>query len=199
MASAQVDDGHRKNSPGQTLNFEQTIRLLKSGYWACGPLAWLSNPNRKGGSASTRPMASRNDHSGASSFTRRVTGPCGPAASNPNREGGSASTRPMASHDDHSGAASFTRRVTGPAARWLGLVTRTVREAAPVHGRWLRVTITQVLPRSHVGLLGLAALRQVTRTVREAAPVHGRWLRMTITQVLPRSHVGLLGLRPCGK
>ena len=34
-----------------------------------------SNPNRKGGSVSTRPIASRDDHSSASSLTRRVTGP----------------------------------------------------------------------------------------------------------------------------
>jgi hypothetical protein len=74
-------------------------------------------------------------------------------ASNPNREGGIASTRSMASHDDHSSASSFTLRVTGPAVRWL--VTRPVREAATVHGRWLRVTITRVLPRLHFGLLGL--------------------------------------------
>jgi len=75
--------------------------------------------------------------------------------SNPNREGGSVSTRPMASHDDHSSAPSLTLRVTGPTARWLGLVTRTVREAALVHGRWLRMTITRALPRLHFGLLGL--------------------------------------------
>jgi hypothetical protein len=68
-----------------------------------------------------------------------------PLASSPNREGGSDSTRPMASHDDHSSASSFTLRVTGPAAHWL--VTRTVREAATVHGRWLRMTITRALPR----------------------------------------------------
>jgi len=59
----------------------------------------------------------------------------------------------MASHDDYSSASSFTLRVTGPAARWL--VTRTVREAAIVQGRWLRMTITRVLPRLHFGLLGL--------------------------------------------
>jgi hypothetical protein len=35
------------------------------------------------------------------------------------------------------------------------VVTRTVREAALVHGRWLRMTITRVLPRLHFGLLGL--------------------------------------------
>jgi len=68
-------------------------------------------------------------------------------SSNPNREGGSVSTRPMASHDDHSSAPSLTLRVTGPTARWLGLVTRTVREAALVRGRWLRMTLTRVLPR----------------------------------------------------
>ena len=73
--------------------------------------------------------------------------------SSPNREGGSDSTRPMASRDAYSSASSLTLRVTGPAARWL--VARTVREAAIVHGRWLRVTITRVLPRLHVGLLGL--------------------------------------------
>ena len=110
-----------------------------------------SNPTREGGSDSTRPMASHDDHSSASSFTLRVTGPTAPLASNPTREGGSDCTRPMASRDDHSSASSFTLRVTGPAARWL--VTRTVREAAIVHGRWLRVTITRVLPRLHFGLL----------------------------------------------
>jgi hypothetical protein len=98
-------------------------------------------------------MASRDDHSSASSFTLRVTGPAAPVASNPNREGGSVSTRPMASRDDHSSASSFTLRVTGPAARWL--VTRPVSKAALVHGRWLRMTITRVLPRLHFGLLGL--------------------------------------------
>jgi hypothetical protein len=76
-----------------------------------------------------------------------------PIASSPNREGGSHSTRSMASHDGCSSASSFTRRVTGPAARWL--VARTVREGAIVHGRWLRITLTRVLPRLHVGLLGL--------------------------------------------
>jgi hypothetical protein len=74
-------------------------------------------------------------------------------ASNPTREGGSDRTRLMASRDDHSSASSFTLRVTGPAAPWL--VTRTVREASLVHGRWLRMTITRVLPRLHFGLLGL--------------------------------------------
>jgi hypothetical protein len=59
----------------------------------------------------------------------------------------------MASRDDHSSASSFSLRVTGPAVRWL--VTRPVREAAIVHGRWLRMTITRVLPRLHFGLLGL--------------------------------------------
>ncbi|MFM2011987.1 MAG: hypothetical protein RLZZ396_771, partial [Planctomycetota bacterium] len=79
-----------------------------------------------------------------------------------------------------------------PVARWL--VTRTVREAAIVHGRWLRVTLTRVLPRLHIGLLGLRPRRLllVTRTVREAATVHGRWLRVTLTRVLPRLHIGLL-------
>jgi hypothetical protein len=76
-------------------------------------------------------------------------------ASNPNRKGGSDSTRPMASHDAHSSASSFTLRVTGPCGPVASLVTRTVREAAIVHGRWLRMTHTQVLPRLHVGLLGL--------------------------------------------
>jgi hypothetical protein len=154
-----------------------------------------SNPNRKGGSDSTRPIASRDDYSSASSFTLRVTGPAalmaivtrtvregaivhgrwlrvtitrvlprlhfgllglrpGGFASNPNRKGGSVSTRPMASHDDHSSASSFTLRVTGPAAL-MAIVTRPVREAAIVHGRWLRMTHTQALPRLHVGLLGL--------------------------------------------
>jgi hypothetical protein len=75
--------------------------------------------------------------------------------SNPNREGGSVSTRPMASHDAYSSASSFTLRVTGPCGPVASLVTRTVREAAIVHGRWLRVTHTRVLPRLHVGLLGL--------------------------------------------
>ena len=37
-----------------------------SGYWACGPVA--SNSNREGGSDSTRPMASHDDHSSASSL-----------------------------------------------------------------------------------------------------------------------------------
>ena len=69
----------------------------------------------------------------------------------------------MASHDDHSSAPSLTRRVTGPVARWL--VTRTVREAASVHGLWLRVTHTRVLPRLHFGLTGPAAPWLVTRTV----------------------------------
>jgi len=68
-------------------------------------------------------LASRDGHSGASSLTRRVTGPAAPwplaaASSIPSREGGSDSTRPMASRDGHSSASSFTRRVTGPAARW---------------------------------------------------------------------------------
>ena len=59
----------------------------------------------------------------------------------------------MASHDAHSSASSFTLRVTRPAARWL--VTRIVREAVTVHGRWLRMTLNRVLPRLHFGLLGL--------------------------------------------
>jgi hypothetical protein len=67
-------------------------------------------------------------------------------ASNPNRKGGSVSTRPIASRDDYSSAPSFTRRVTGPAAL-MAIVTRPVREAAIVHGRWLRMTLTRVLPR----------------------------------------------------
>jgi hypothetical protein len=41
-------------------------------------------------------------------------------------------------------------------------LTPAMREAAAVHDRWLRVTHTRVLPRLHVGLLGLAALRQVS-------------------------------------
>jgi hypothetical protein len=102
----------------------------------------------------------------------------------------------MASHDGCSSASSFTLRVTGPAA--LGLVARTVREGAIVHGRWLRVTLTRVLPRLHFGLLGPAAPWLVARTVREGAIVHGRWLRVTVARVLPRLHVGLLGLRPGG-
>jgi hypothetical protein len=141
-------------------------------------------------------MASHDAHSSASSFTLRVTGPCGPVASlvtrtvreaasvhgrwlrmthtlvlprlhfgllglrpggnsNPNRKGGSDSTRPMASHDAHSSASSFTLRVTGPCGPVASLVTRTVREGAIVHGRWLRMTHTQALPRLHFGLLGL--------------------------------------------
>ena len=76
-----------------------------------------------------------------------------PIASSPNREGGSDSTRSMASRDAYSSASSFTRRVTGPAAPWL--VARTVREGAIVHGQWLRMTVARVLPRLHVGLLGL--------------------------------------------
>ncbi|MFM2013015.1 MAG: hypothetical protein RLZZ396_1799, partial [Planctomycetota bacterium] len=39
------------------------------------PGGFASNPNREGGSVSTRPIASHDDHSSASSFTRRVTGP----------------------------------------------------------------------------------------------------------------------------
>jgi hypothetical protein len=78
-------------------------------------------------------------------------------ASNPNRKGGSVSTRPMASHDAHSSASSFTLRVTGPCGPVASLVTRTVREGAIVHGRWLRMTLTRALPRLHFGLLGLAA------------------------------------------
>jgi hypothetical protein len=77
-------------------------------------------------------------------------------ASNPNRKGGSVSTRPMASHDDHSSASSFTLRVTGPAARWQ--VTRTVREAASVHGRWLRVT-----PHSSASSFSLRVTGPATR------------------------------------
>jgi hypothetical protein len=78
-------------------------------------------------------------------------------ASNPNREGGSVSTRPIASHDAYSSAPSLTRRVTSlwPMATGRLLVTRTVREGASVHGRWLRVTLTRALPRLHFGLLGL--------------------------------------------
>ena len=74
-------------------------------------------------------------------------------ASSPNREGGSDRTRSMASRDAYSSAFLFTRRVTGPAAH--DLVARTVREVAIVHGRWLRMTVARVLPRLHVGLLGL--------------------------------------------
>jgi len=155
-----------------------------------------SNPTCEQGSDCTRPMASRD--AALECFLVYTSGywACGPVASNPNREGGSDRTRLMASHDDHSSASSFTLRVTGPAARWL--VTRPVREAAIVHGRWLRVTITRVPPRLHFGLLGLRPHWQVTRPVREAAIVHGRWLRVTITRVLPRLHFGLLGLRPGG-
>ena len=39
------------------------------------PRGFASNPNREGGSVSTRPMASRDAHSSASSLTLRVTGP----------------------------------------------------------------------------------------------------------------------------
>jgi hypothetical protein len=83
------------------------------------PGGFASNPNREGGSVSTRLMASRDDHSSAPSFTLRVTGPAAPVASNPIRKGGSVSARPMASHDAHSSASSLTLRVPGPAARWL--------------------------------------------------------------------------------
>jgi len=47
-----------------------------SGYWAYGPVA--SNPNRQGGSDSTRPMASHDAHSSASSLTLRVYWAYGP-------------------------------------------------------------------------------------------------------------------------
>ena len=128
----------------------------------------------------------------------------------------------MAPRNDHSSAPSLTLRVTGPTARWLGLVTRTVREAALVHGRWLRVTITRVLPRLHIGLLGLrpgglssnpnreggsdSTRSMAPRNDHSSAPsfthrVTGpvaRWLRMTITRALPRLHFGLLGLWPGG-
>jgi hypothetical protein len=88
--------------------------VYTSGYWACGPVA--SNPNREGGSVSTRPMASRD--AALECFLVYTSGywACGPVAS---------------------------------------LVTRTVREGVSVHGRWLRMTITRVLPRLHFGLLGL--------------------------------------------
>jgi len=39
------------------------------------PGGFASNPNREGGSVSTRLMASRDAHSSASSLTLRVTGP----------------------------------------------------------------------------------------------------------------------------
>ena len=137
-------------------------------------------------------MASRDDHSSAPSFTLRVTGPAAPVASNPIREGGSVSTRPMASHDAHSRASSFTLRVTGPAARWL--VTRSVREAAIVHGLWLRMTITQVLPRLHFGYWACGPVASlVTRTVSKASSVHGRWLRVT-----PHSSASSFTLRVTG-
>jgi len=42
---------------------------------AFGHSAFASNPNREGGSDSTRSMASHDDHSSASSFALRVTGP----------------------------------------------------------------------------------------------------------------------------
>jgi hypothetical protein len=119
-----------------------------------GPAAPVaSNPTREGGSDRTRPMASRD--AALECFLVYTSGywACGPVASNPNREGGSDRTQLMASHDDHSSASSFTLRVTGPAARWL--VIRPVSKAAIVHGRWLRMTITRVLPRLHFGLLGL--------------------------------------------
>ena len=113
------------DSQGFLYRFEQSVQLRSisqarsvydysmHSYWACGPVA--SNPNREGGSVSTRPMASHDAHSSAPSFTLRVTGVMayGPVASNPTREGGSVSTRLMASHDAYSSASSLTHRVTG--------------------------------------------------------------------------------------
>jgi hypothetical protein len=45
------------------------------------PGGFASNPNREGGSVSTRPMASHDAHSSASSLTLRVNWACGPVAS----------------------------------------------------------------------------------------------------------------------
>ena len=108
------------DSQGFLYRFEQSVQLRSisqarsvydysmHSYWACGPVA--SNPNREGGSVSTRPMASRHAHSSAPSLTHRVTGPTAKEAfaSNPNREGGSVSTRSMAPRNDHSSASSLT-------------------------------------------------------------------------------------------
>jgi hypothetical protein len=100
------------------MTLTRVLPRLHVGLLGLRPGGFASNPNRKGGSVSTRPMASHDAHSSASSFTLRVTGPCGLVDSSPTREGVSDSTRPMDSHDAHSSASSFTRRVTGPAARW---------------------------------------------------------------------------------
>jgi hypothetical protein len=164
------------------------------------PRGFASNPNREGGSDSTRLMASRDGHSSASSFTLRVTGPAAPwplaaASSSPSREGGSDSTRPMASRDDHSSASSFTRRVTGPAAPWPIAAASSIpsREGGsdrtrPMASRdghssassfTLRVTGPCGPVATCSRILGIPA-------VREAVIVHDQWLRGTVTQVLPR-------------
>ena len=126
--------------------------VYTSGYWACGPVA--SSPNREGGSHSTRPMASHDGCSSASSFTRRVTGPCGPwLVARTVREVAIVHGRWL-----RMTVARVLPRYTsgywacGPVA---SLVTRTVREAVTVHGLWLRMTHSQALPRLHFGLLGL--------------------------------------------
>jgi len=53
----------------------QVLPRLHFGLRGLRPGGLSSNPNRKGGSVSTRLMASRDDHSSAPSFTLRVTGP----------------------------------------------------------------------------------------------------------------------------
>jgi hypothetical protein len=103
-----------------------------------------------------------------------LTGPAAPVASNPIREGGSVSTRLMASRDAHSSASSFTLRVNWACGPVASLVTRTVREAASVHGLWLRMTITQALPRLHFGLLGLRPRGFASDPNREGGSVSTR-------------------------
>jgi hypothetical protein len=114
LVTRTVREGASVHGRWLRMTLTRVLPRLHFGLLGLRPGGFASNPNREGGSVSTRPIASHDAHSSASSFTLRVTGPCGPVASNPNREGGSVSTRPMASRDAYSSASSFTLRVTGP-------------------------------------------------------------------------------------
>jgi hypothetical protein len=57
------------------MTHSQALPRLHFGLLGLRPRGFTSNPNRKGGSVSARPMASRDAHSSAPSFTLRVTGP----------------------------------------------------------------------------------------------------------------------------
>ncbi len=75
------------------------------------------------------------------------------------------------------------------------LETRTVREAAIAHGRWLRMTLTRVLPRLHFGLLGLRPLCGLDRFGHSFLPEWGFVIKGTIgSPAWPSLRIGVLAV-----